>query len=124
MGLFDSWRRRRKTGTAERARIKSREILVSDSAPTTAPAPPTELPPETQAEVVSLVAEYERLVRRRDELQRERSQLTIRLDNGELSPIEFRKELMARIQEAASVAERIKEVSSRLIALGYRGILR
>ena len=73
---------------------------------------------------MSLVAEYERLVRRRDELQRERSQLTIRLDNGELSPIEFRKELMARIQEAASVAERIKEVSSRLIALGYRGILR
>ncbi|MCF2136761.1 MAG: hypothetical protein K9W43_05900 [Candidatus Thorarchaeota archaeon] len=122
MGLFDSWRRR-KRGTHERSQVRAREILVSDSVPTKAPVV-AELPPESQEEVVKLVAEYERLVRRRDELQTERSQLTVRLDSGELTAIEFRKELMSRIQEAAQVAERLKQVSSRLIELGYRGILR
>ncbi|MHA1770703.1 MAG: hypothetical protein ACTSYL_02865 [Candidatus Thorarchaeota archaeon] len=122
MGLFDSWRRR-KRGTHERSQVRAREILMSDSVPAKTPIV-TELPPESQEEVVKLVAEYERLVRRRDELQTERSQLTVRLDNGELTAIQFRKELMSRIQEAAQVAERLKQVSSRLIELGYRGILR
>ncbi len=122
MGLFDSWRRR-KRGTHERSQVRAREILVSDSVPSKTKAL-REIPEEDQEEVVKLVAEYERLVRRRDELQTERSQLTVRLDNGELTAIQFRKELMSRIQEASQVAERLKQVSSRLIELGYRGVLR
>ncbi len=121
MGLFDSWRRRGKK-RQERTTVRAREILVSDGV--TTPTPAMVVPPEAEEEVVKLVAEYERLVRRRDELQEERGQLTLRLDSGELTAIEFRKELMSRIQEAAQVAERIKQVSSRLIELGYRGVLR
>ncbi len=122
MGLFDSWRRKRRQ-KIERKHIRSREIL----APTT-PAPsvaPREMAiaPEHEEEVVTLVAEYERLAKRRDELQKERTRLTLALDRGEISAIEFRRELMSRIQEAAQVADRLKEVAARLTALGYRGVL-
>ena len=100
MGLFDSWRRKKKKDT--RTTVKAREIMRP-----TEPLPEKDrsapdlesLDPETQGEIVQLVAEYERLSRRRQELQEERGTLTDRLDNGELTAIEFRKELMTRIQE-------------------------
>ncbi len=123
MGLFDSWRRKKKH--VQPARVRGREIMTTGPAvKEPEKAPPVEaLPPEQQGELVNLVAEYERLYQRREELQAERSDLTARLDNGELTALEFRKELMSRIQEAAIVSEKLKETASRLTAMGYKGVL-
>lgn len=123
MGLFDSWRR--KKTQVQPARVKGREIMTPGSAvPEPERTPMVEaLPPEQQSELVDLVAEYERLYQRREELQNERSDLTSRLDNGELTALEFRKELMNRIQEAASVSDKLKETAAKLTAMGYRGVL-
>ena len=85
--------------------------------------PLSEMEPDKQNEIVTLVAEYERLSARREELQEERRELTARLDRGELTPIEFRKQLMEKIQEAAQVSENLKDTSAKLTALGYRGVL-
>lgn len=108
MGIFDRWRRKR---------------IVTET-PARPPTPISELSPEVQDEIVDLVARYERLVARREELQQERSDLTTKLDRGELTPIEFRKQLMAKIQEAAQVSENLRVTAARLTALGYRGVLR
>jgi len=116
MGLFDSWRRKRKT--KEVVKLKEPEIKKTEQV--------TSEDTETKAEpedVVGLVAEYERLVQRREELQVERRDLTATLDRGEIDPNEFRKELMNRIQEAATVSEKLRVTATKLTSLGYRGIL-
>ncbi len=120
MGLFDRWRRKKED--KRDTRVKGREILTSKP-PSKMKQSVEELSPEDQSELASLVAEYERLKKRRDELKDERGQLTMQLDRGELTPNEFRKQLMLRIQEASQVTEKLNSTSSRLTAMGYRGIL-
>ncbi len=111
MGIFDRWRRKQ-----HRAKVQGTE-------PTPRPVERVEVSPETHAEIVGLVAEYERLSQRRTELQNERQELTERLDRGELTAIEFRRLLMQKIQEAAQISEKMKATSARLVELGYRGVL-
>ncbi|MGY5852314.1 MAG: hypothetical protein RTU92_01965 [Candidatus Thorarchaeota archaeon] len=123
MGLFD--RRRRRKETKKVGIVRGREHMTP-ARPMAEPTPPPDLDrmtPEAQGEIVTLVAEYERLVARREELQVERGQLTAQLDRGDLTAIEFRKQLMVKIQEAAQVSETLKETSGKLTALGYRGVL-
>jgi hypothetical protein len=122
MGLFDRWRRKDTKKKVGQTRIRGAEIVKTDSVPSEAPEV-KDLSASEQDEVVSLVAEYERLSKRREELQEERGALTKRLDSGELTAIEFRKLLMEKIQEAAQVSDSLKSTSSRLTALGYRGVL-
>jgi hypothetical protein len=119
MGLFDSWRRRRrkKEIVAPRDR-KSSEV----EAPT--PTRPEGLTPVEKGEAAGLIARYEELHKRRAELHAERAQLTEQLDNGELTALKFRKQLMLKIQEAAQISDNLKETASRLIVLGHRGVLR
>ncbi len=120
MGLFDRWRRKKED--KRDTRVKGREILTSQP-PSARVKQVQDLSPEGQSQLAALVAEYERLKKRREELQDERGQLTERLDRGELTPIAFRKELMSRIQEASRVTENLKTTSSKLASMGYRGIL-
>ena len=124
MGLFDSWRRKKRTDV-QPTRVKGREIMTSGThVPEPERTPLVDaLPVEEQNALVALVAEYERLYQRREELQNERSELTIRLDNGELTALEFRKELMNRIQEAAAVSDKLKETAAKLTSMGYKGVL-
>jgi chromosome segregation ATPase len=70
----------------------------------------------------SLLAEYQRLVQRREALTTERTELTTRLDRGELTAAQFHKELRARIQEAAQVSENLRATAARLSELGYTGL--
>ncbi len=114
MGLFDGWRRKKKKAAAvqlkEPVKPKTGEAGVSG--------------PDAEADsgdVAGLMAEYEQLVQRREELQVERRELTARLDRGEIDPDDFRKELMNRIQEAATVSENIRTTATKLTSLGYRG---
>jgi hypothetical protein len=119
MGLFDSWRRRRRKPeiVAPRDR-KSSEVKAPES------TRPEGLTPVEKGEVTDLVTRYEELHKRRAELHAERAQLTNQLDSGELTALKFRKQLMLKIQEAAQVSDTLKETASRLIELGYRGVLR
>jgi hypothetical protein len=116
MGIFDSWRRKKKPQPVVNLQEPKKSIIsepkVSDE---TVPIEPTNL--------TSLIAEYESLVLRREELQAERRELNARLDRGELNPEEFRTHLMDRIQEAAQVTEKLRYTSAKLISLGYRGTL-
>ena len=118
MGLFDSWRRRRRK--QEFTALKDRRSSEV-KAPT--PTRPDELTPVEKGDVDNLVTLYEELHKRRAKLHTERSQLTHQLDNGELTALQFRKQLMLKIQEAAQVSDSLKETASRLIELGYRGVL-
>ena len=116
MGLFDSWRRKREPAAT---------VILEKPAK---PLPPSkrsegEESAEESDDVVKLVAEYERLVKRREELQLVRRELTSRLDQGELDANEFRQQLMDRIQEAARVSESLRIVGTKLTSLGYRGVL-
>ncbi|MEM2141898.1 MAG: hypothetical protein QXS20_04200 [Candidatus Thorarchaeota archaeon] len=122
MGLFDTWRRKKTVSPvrAPKSPVTGMPITTEQVSQSEAATPPT----SGQDEVVELVADYERLISRREQLQRERGELTIRLDRGEIDADVFRKELMARIQEASRVSERLKEVTTRLTELGYRGVLR
>ncbi len=115
MGLFDRWRRKgiRRTPTTR----------VVEGAKPTRPSSIDDLSTTVQGEIVTLVAHYERLVKQRATLQVERGDLTNQLDRGELTAIAFRKQLMAKIQEAAQVAENLRATVSRLTELGYRGVL-
>jgi len=137
MGLFD-WVKRKVRGKEEKPKKgdvrkkpkKATEAERVDAAKaeiergaTDMPTSAEGVPEKHQDEVVSLVAKYERLVKRREELQAERGELTEKLDRGELSPTEFRKNLMSKIQEASTVSDKIKRTSSRLTQLGYRGVL-
>jgi len=118
MGLFDSWRRKRR---------KPELVAPRDRKSPEAEAPKSTrsegLTPVEKGEVDNLVARYEELHKRRAELHAERAQLTHQLDNGELTALKFRKQLMLKIQEAAQVSDNLKETASRLIELGYRGVL-
>ena len=111
MGLFDRWRRKQQ-------KERKKPTLVEP-----AKAFATEMAPKAEGEVESLVAEYERLVKRRAELQVERGQLIQRLDNEEMEAKEFRSLLMGKIQEAAQVADDLKTTAAKLTELGYRGVL-
>jgi len=114
MGLFDSWRRKKKPVAPvqltepQKPKIEETKPSVSETAGQ----------PE---DVDLLIAEYERLVQRREELQAERQEITATLDRGELDPDEFRRELMNRIQEAATVSENLRITATKLTKLGYRG---
>jgi hypothetical protein len=116
MGLFDGWRRKQK----KKATVQLKEPVK----PKTEVSSSGDVESKAESEdVVSLVAEYERLVQRREELQVERRELTATLDRGEIDPDEFRKELMNRIQEAATVSENLRATATKLTTLGYRGVL-
>ena len=121
MGIFDRWRRRKKQEA--RSTVRAREMMRTESKPSV-PKPKIETPvtPERENEVRRLLAEHVQLVRRKEQLQHQRGELTKRLDDGELTAIEFRKELMAKIQEAAEVSENLRNTSSRLTELGHHGI--
>ena len=108
MGLFDGWRRKRRSEATVR------------------PQSPKKIKPdEDDADVIiDLVTEYERLVQRRAELKVERGELTAKLDREEIEPDVFRKELMSRMQEAAIVSENLREAATKLTSLGYRGVHR
>jgi len=96
--------------------VRGREHMAP-ARPLLTPKPPRDVEtksPEVQGEMISLVTEYERLVLRRKELQNERGDLTNQLDRGELTAIEFRKQLMAKIQEAAHVLENLRETAAKI----------
>ena len=113
VGIFDSWRRKRKTETQVKLQ-EPRKIKPVGSKETEA---------ITDKEQSKLVIEYNELVRKKDALQAERDEITARLDRGEIDDTAFRKELMNRIQEAANVSDKIRETAAKLVSLGYRGIL-
>ncbi|TFG31938.1 hypothetical protein EU528_04850 [Candidatus Thorarchaeota archaeon] len=116
MGLFDGWRRKQKSMATVQ--------LKEPAKPKTEVSGTSKADDKTDSEdVVVLIAEYERLVQRREELQVERRELTATLDRGEIDSDEFRKELMNRIQEAATVSENLRITGSKLTAMGYRGVL-
>ena len=126
MGLFDRWKRKSKRKKTVPQSIREREITKPKSVTpekTSESGSVLKSTPEIQVEIDSLIAEYEQLSMRREELQIERGELTNRLDRGDLTAIEFRKTLMQKIQEAAQVSESIKDMSSKLISLGYRGMI-
>ena len=116
MGLFDSWRRKRESATTVKLEKPPKPLPVSKEETSEEKKP-------VDNEVVQLVAEYERLVKRREELQVERGELTSKLDRGEIDANEFRQQLMSRIQEAAQVSENLRTTSAKLTSLGYRGVL-
>lgn len=74
---------------------------------------------EAASEVDALLAEHHHLLQKREDLQKERSELTMKLDSGELGAIEFRKQLMAMIQEASQVSESLRNNASKLTSLGH-----
>lgn len=116
MGLFDSWRRKREPVATVKLEKPAKPLPVIKEET-------GEREEVKDADIVAFVAEYERLIKRREELQIERGQLTEKLDNGELDANEFRKQLMSRIQEASQVSENLRSISAKLTALGYRGVL-
>ncbi|KXH71075.1 MAG: hypothetical protein AM326_12080 [Candidatus Thorarchaeota archaeon SMTZ-45] len=117
MGLFDSWRRKKKRAPTTDTRFRERPQVKSGMQ---TDVDVTEAEPET---VSSLLEKYDELVQRREALSFERENLTRKLEDGEIEATEFRKELMARIQEAAQVSENLRSTTARLAQLGYRGAL-
>ena len=117
MGLFDRWRRKKKPAPQPVARPRETTKVASEASTDDSV---TEGGSET---ITSLLGKYEDLVQRREKLQVERADLTRKLEDGNLDAAEFRKELMARIQEAAQVSENLRETTVRLTQLGYRGTL-
>jgi len=116
MGLFDSWRRKKKSKATVRLQEPEKPKSVKDDT--------AEISVKAEADdLVDLVAEYERLVKRREELQVERGMLTVKLDHNEIEPDDFRKELMSKIQEAAAVSETLRIAAAKLTSRGYRGVL-
>ena len=119
MGLFDRWRRKDKPKV--KSTVKGREIMTPKG-PALAAKPKMAKDLRVEGDVGALLAEHERLLQRREELQVERTNLTMKLDSGELEATEFRKKLMAMIQEAARVSDNIRENASKLTALGHPGV--
>jgi hypothetical protein len=122
LGLFDRWRRGKKDKKAARSSIRGREIYQPTGATKVEKRAMEDLGPVESGEVAKLLADAQRLIHRREELQVERSALLKKLDNAELTATEFRKELMARIQEGAQVSEDLRKISSRLTQLGHPGV--
>lgn len=107
MGLFDGWRRKRKSEVT--VRLQKPKMVKPD---------------DGDADIIAdLLAEYEWLVVRRAELKVERGELTEKLDREEIDSDVFRKELMSRMQEAAIVSENLRTAAVKLTSLGYRGVL-
>ena len=106
MGIFDGWRRKTKSET--KPQIKAPEKLQSAEIST--------------ADSKKLLDKYNLLIQRRTELQEERQEFTAKLDRGEIDSDEFRKELMNRMQEAATISEKIQKAAAKLTSLGYRGV--
>ena len=122
MGLFDRWRRKKKDEKAVRRSIRGREIYQPAGTERVERRLIEELGVVESREVSKLLSEANQLIQRRKELQIERSNLLTRLDSGEISGIEFRKELRACIQESAQLSEDLRRISSRLIQLGHPGV--
>lgn len=116
MGLFDGWRRKRK----REATVKLQEPKMSKYVESKVSE---DIKETEQVDTVSLVAEYERLIQRKEILKVERAELTAKLDRGEIEAGDFRKELMSRIQEAAEVSDKLRVTATKLTSLGYRGVL-
>ncbi len=116
MGLFDSWRRKRVPATPVKLETPARPLPSPEK---------NDVEQSTSGfdDVNNLVSEYEYLIRRREELQQERKELTNKLDQGQLDANEFRQHLMDRIQEAAQVSENLRIISTKLTSLGFRGVL-
>ncbi|MGY5858869.1 MAG: hypothetical protein RTU63_05830 [Candidatus Thorarchaeota archaeon] len=114
MGLFDSWRRKRKSAESPRI-IKPKPVASKEDkdSETTVESP--------QTDSTNLVAEYEQLTQRKEDLQVNRDELTAKLDRGEIETDVFRKELMNLIQEAAVVSEKLQTIAAELTAQGFRG---
>lgn len=126
MGLFDSWRRKKAQQSEPKTVVRGREIMRTEApkqaVPAARPITTAVQKPAAQSEMNSLLAEYQRLVQRREALTTERTELTTRLDRGELTAAQFHKELRARIQEAAQVSENLRATAARLSELGYTGL--
>ena len=106
MGLFDSWRRKKTSQTKPQLKPPEKPESIKGN----------------QGDGSTLLAEYNILILRRAELQKEREELTSKLDRGEIDSDAFRTELMDRIQEAATVSEKIRTTATKLSSLGYRGV--
>jgi hypothetical protein len=126
MGLFDRWRRdkkkeRPKTTVRHSGVYKPTGTSGTDAAVEKKPV--EELGVVEAGEVENLLAQAQSLIERREELQVERTALLKKLDNAELTATEFRKELMAKIQEGAQVSEDLRRISSRLTQLGHPSLV-
>ena len=101
--------------------VKAREIMTSQGPMPRATPRPSLVKPGTEAasEVEALLAEHNSLLQRREDLQKERTELTMRLDSGELGATEFRRLLMTMIQEASQISESLRDNASKLTSLGH-----
>ncbi|MFX0045788.1 MAG: hypothetical protein ACFE8Z_08075 [Candidatus Hermodarchaeota archaeon] len=119
MGIFDRWRRKKPPEV--KSTVKAREIMTSQGPMQRVTPRPSLVKPGTEAasEVDTLLAEHHRLLQKREDLQKKRTELTTKLDSGELGAIEFRKQLMAMIQEASQVSESLRNNASKLTSLGH-----
>ncbi|MHA1926986.1 MAG: hypothetical protein ACTSV2_00245 [Candidatus Thorarchaeota archaeon] len=108
MGLLDSWRRKKQKRPATTRRIVPKAVDAAS---------------DTEMNIPALLAEYEKLFHRREELQIERMALTKQLDDGDVTALQFRKELKKRIQEASDISDQLKGTAGHLISLGYTGTL-
>jgi chromosome segregation ATPase len=130
MGIFDTWRRKKPEQPGAKIPVRRPETMLTEGARPATMSRPTApgivrleaRSPAAQTEVSGLVAEYERMVDRRKALQTERDELTARLDKGEITAQEWRKQLMASTQEAAQLSEKIRITSARLKWMGYTGL--
>ncbi|MDF1537770.1 MAG: hypothetical protein P1Q69_02590 [Candidatus Thorarchaeota archaeon] len=115
MGLFDSWRRKKTTPVPTRQIAKPvvKPVVTGEDTETSSIG--------EESSIDELLVHYNERAARREDLQHERNKLTERLDTGEVSAIDFRKELMSLIQEAATVNDQLKETEGKLISLGYSG---
>jgi len=131
MGIFDSWRRKKPEQPGAKIPVRRPETMPTQEARLATISRQTA--PEivrsvarsaaAQSEVNGLVAEYEHMVERRKALQTEKDELTARMDKGEITAQQWRRQLMASTQEAAQLSEKIRVISARLRWLGYSGLL-
>lgn len=132
MGIFDTHRRKKPEQQGAKGPVNARDIMRAGLANTSATSRPAAVDvsrpavrsPAGQSEVTSLLAEYDRLVQKREALRVERDELMARLDRGEITAQEWRKNLMARTQEAAQISEKLRITIARLKFIGYTGLAR
>jgi hypothetical protein len=106
MGLFDWWRRKKRP---------KRPVQVQSI------EKPNNVEQQSE-EVGDLIQQYESLLQRKEELQQARSELTKKLETGEIDPDDFRKDLMEIIQDGATNSEKLHDIGIKLTALGYKGV--